>query len=166
MKTRIYGLVQNSYVDGPGIRMAVFFQGCLLHCPGCHNRGSWDPNAGIEMDTEEIKRRMAIDPLLAGITLSGGEPFLQPEAALDLAKFAHSLGLNVWCYTGYRMGDILYKSGDTAQIALLRETDVLVDGPFKQNEASLELKWHGSRNQRIIDVKKTLEKGMTICYDN
>lgn len=165
MKARIYGLVQNSYVDGPGIRMAVFFQGCLLHCPGCHNRGSWDPNAGIEMDTEEIKRRMAIDPLLAGITLSGGEPFLQPEAALDLAKFAHSLGLNVWCYTGYNMGLMLHM-GDAAQVALLKETDVLVDGPYQEDKRTLELKWRGSSNQRVIDVKKSLEKEMVVCYDD
>lgn len=166
MKARIYGLVQNSYVDGPGIRMAVFFQGCHMHCKGCHNQGAWEPNGGIEMDTEEIKRRMAIDPLLAGVTLSGGEPFLQPEAALDLAKFAHSLSLTVWCYTGYRMGDILYKSGDMTQIALLKETDVLVDGPYEQDKRSLALKWCGSSNQRVIDVKKSLEKEVTVSYDD
>lgn len=165
MKARIYGLVQNSYVDGPGIRMAVFFQGCHMHCKGCHNQGSWEPNGGVEMDTEEIKRRMAIDPLLAGITLSGGEPFLQPEAALDLAKFAHSLGLNVWCYTGYNMGLMLHM-GDAAQVALLKETDVLVDGPYEQDKRSLALKWRGSSNQRAIDVKKSLEKEMVVCYDD
>ena len=165
MKARIYGLVQNSYVDGPGIRMAVFFQGCHMHCKGCHNQGAWEPNGGVEMDTEEIKRRMAIDPLLSGITLSGGEPFLQSEAALDLAKFAHSLGLNVWCYTGYRMDDILHK-GDDAQVALLKEADVLVDGPYQQDKHSLDLKWRGSSNQRVIDVKKSLEKEMVVCYDD
>lgn len=164
MKARIYGLVQNSYVDGPGIRMAVFFQGCRMHCKGCHNQGSWDPNGGTEMDTEEIKRRMAIDPLLAGITLSGGEPFLQPEAALDLAKFAHSLGLNVWCYTGYIMDSIL-DTGDSAQVTLLKETDVLVDGLYQQGERSLALKWRGSSNQRLIYVPESLEKGCVVLYE-
>lgn len=165
MKARIYGLVQNSYVDGPGIRMAIFFQGCYMHCPGCHNQGSWEPNAGVEMDTEEIKRRMAIDPLLKGITLSGGEPFLQPEAAYDLAKYAHSLGLTVWCYTGYRMNDIL-KKGDDDQLKLLREVDVLVDGRYEERKRSLDLKWRGSSNQRVLDVKKSLAGERLVWYDD
>lgn len=163
MKARIYGLIQNSYVDGPGIRMAVFFQGCLKHCKGCHNQGAWEPNGGVEMDTEEIKRRMAIDPLLQGITLSGGEPLLQPEAALDLAKFAHSLGLNVWCYTGYEMEDIV-RSATDSQWALMTEADVLVDGAYIESKRSLDLKWRGSSNQRVIDMKKSLEAGEVVLY--
>lgn len=163
MMARIYGLVQNSYVDGPGIRMAIFFQGCLKHCKGCHNPGAWEPCHGVEMDTEELKRRMAIDPLLQGITLSGGEPLLQPEVALELAKFAHSLGLNVWCYTGYEMEDIV-RSGTDSQWALVTEADVVVDGAYIESERSLDLKWRGSRNQRLIDVKKSLEAGEVIPY--
>lgn len=165
MKTRIYGLIQNSYVDGPGIRMAVFFQGCFTHCKGCHNQGAWEPNGGVEMDTEEIKRRMAIDPLLSGITLSGGEPFLQPEAALDLAKFAHSLGLNVWCYTGFQMIDIL-ETYDELQMALLKEIDILVDGPFVEQKASMDLKWRGSHNQRLIDVKQSFRERTVVLFDD
>lgn len=151
MKARIYSLIQNSRVDGPGIRLVVEFQGCLMHCAGCNVQGAWDPRAGTEMDTEEIKRRLAIDSHLTGLTLSGGEPFLQPEAAYDLAKFAHSLGLSVWCYTGYHMNDIL-KSGDADQLRLLREIDVLVDGPYR-------------KNQRTLDVKKSLAGDRLVWYE-
>lgn len=165
MKARIYSIIQNSIMAGPGTRMVIEFQGCLMHCKGCCNQGAWEPNGGVEMDTEEIKRRMVLDPFLAGITLSGGEPFLQPEAALELAKFAHSLGLSVWCYTGYSMGDILQK-GYSAQVALLKETDVLVDGPYEQDKRTLALKWRESSNQRVIHVKKSLEKGLAVCYDD
>lgn len=165
MKARIYDLVQNRHGDGPGNRMVVYFQGCLNRCHGCSEPGAQEVNGGIEMDTEEIKRRMSLDSLLTGLTLSGGEPFLQPEAGLDLAGFAHSLGLTVWCYTGYRMEDILDK-GYAAQIELLKKTDVLVDGPYEQDKRVVGLKWRVSGNQRLIDVKTSLEKGMAVFYDD
>ena len=101
MMMRMYGMEQNSYVDGPGIRMAIFFQGCLHKCEGCHNPGSWPMYGGEKVDTNDLMKKMANDPLLDGITLSGGEPFLQPQPALALARFARQKGLSVWCYTGY-----------------------------------------------------------------
>lgn len=165
MKVRIYDLVRNSHGDGPGNRMVVYFQGCLNRCDGCSDPGAQEVNGGIEVDTEEIKLRMSLDPLLTGLTLSGGEPFLQPEAALDLVEFAHSLGLTVWCYTGYRMEDILHK-GYVAQVELLKRTDVLVDGPYEQGKRMVGLKWRGSWNQRLIDVKGTFEKGKVVFYDD
>ena len=87
MMFRVYGLEANSYVDGPGVRLAIFFQGCLHHCKGCQNPGSWPMYGGEKMDTEFIKKLMVSDSLLSGITLSGGEPFLQPMAALELAQY-------------------------------------------------------------------------------
>lgn len=165
MTTRLYQLIQNSRADGPGVRMAVYFQGCMMHCAGCHTQGAWEPNGGMEMDLEEIKRRIALDQHLTGLTLTGGEPFLQPEEALDLARFAHSLGLDVWCYTGYYMNDIL-KNGDEDQLRLLREIDVLVDGPWIRQKESSKLKWRTSNNQRLLDVKKSLAGTRMVWYDD
>ena len=163
MMMRMYGFELNSYVDGPGIRMAIFFQGCLHKCEGCHNPGSWPMYGGEKIDTDVFKKAMAGDALLTGITLSGGEPFLQPQAALDLAKFAHSRKLTVWCYTGYTFEQI--NEWQDNRKTLLQNIDVLVDGPFKLEEKSLDIPWRGSRNQRLIDVKKSLEKGEVVLYD-
>lgn len=163
MMMRMYGLEQNSYVDGPGIRMAIFFQGCLHKCEGCHNPGSWPMYGGEKVDTNDLMKKMANDPLLDGITLSGGEPFLQPQPALALARFARQKGLSVWCYTGYTFEQI--NEWQDNRKTLLQNIDVLVDGPFKLEEKSLDVPWRGSRNQRLIDVKKSLEKGEVVLYD-
>lgn len=163
MMMRMYGLEQNSYVDGPGIRMAIFFQGCLHKCEGCHNPGSWPMYGGEKVDTNDLMKKMANDPLLDGITLSGGEPFLQPQPALALVRFARQKGLSVWCYTGYTFEQI--NEWQDNRKTLLQNIDVLVDGPFKLEEKSLDVPWRGSRNQRLIDVKKSLEKGEVVLYD-
>lgn len=163
MNFRIFGSEQNSIVDGPGVRLAIFFQGCIRHCKGCHNPGSWPMYGGEKIGTEVFKKIMVRDPLLAGITLSGGEPFLQPVAALDLAKFAHSKNLTVWCYSGYTFEEI--KEWEDNRKQLLQEIDVLVDGPFEIDKRSLDIPWRGSTNQRLVDVKKSLEKGEVVLYD-
>ena len=163
MMFRVFGVEQNSFVDGPGVRMAIFFQGCLRHCEGCHNPGSWPMYGGEKRDTEEFKKMMVSDPLLSGITLSGGEPFFQPQAALDLACFAHSRGLTVWCYSGYTFEEI--NEWEDNRKALLHAIDVLVDGPFEIDRMSLDIPWRGSTNQRLVDVKKSLEKGEVVLYD-
>lgn len=164
MTFRVFGYEPNSYVDGPGVRLAVFFQGCMHHCAGCHNKGSWPMYGGEKTDTEVFKKMMVSDPLLSGITLSGGEPFLQPRAALELAQFAKSRGLSVWCYTGYVFEQILEWEDNRRE--MLQYIDVLVDGPFEQDKMSLELRWKGSANQRVIDVAKSLEKGEVVLYDD
>ena len=156
MEFRLYGLVKNSYVDGPGIRLAIFFQGCLNHCKGCHNHDSWDVSGGRIFDTDEVQQMMLSDPLLDGITLSGGEPFLQTEALDRIAEDAHDMGLNVWCYSGYTYEE-LYSSSEGRYA--MRNIDVLVDGPFKQELKSMDCKWRGSTNQRLVDVRKSLMQG-------
>lgn len=160
---RVYGLEANSYVDGPGVRLAIFFQGCLHHCKGCQNPGSWPMYGGEKMDTEFIKKLMVSDSLLSGITLSGGEPFLQPMAALELAQFAKAKGLSVWCYTGYTFEQI--REWEDNRKELLKRIDVLVDGRFEQDMASMELDWRGSANQRLINVPESLEKGCVVLYE-
>ena len=160
---KIYGLVQDSIVDGPGFRFVCFTQGCPHHCPGCHNPDSHDPSIGTEMTTDEIIAQMLSNPLTDGLTLSGGEPFTQAEDCLTLAHAAHAKGLKVWSYSGWTFEHLLH-SGTAAQKSLLRELDVLVDGPFLLEERSLTLNWRGSRNQRVIDVQATLSKGEIVLY--
>lgn len=163
MKIRIAGTVNDSIVDGPGLRYVVFVQGCSHHCPGCHNPETWDPNSGKEVDTHDLVREMLANPLLSGLTLSGGEPFDQPEATASLALESKMNGMNVWCYTGYSWEE-LTKNGTQTKHALLCFVDVLVDGPFIQEQKSLELDYRGSRNQRLIDVQKSLDKGEVVLW--
>lgn len=160
---RIAGLVQDSIVDGPGIRFTVFVQGCGHHCPGCHNPQTHDPAAGTEKATAEVLDEMRSNPLTDGLTLSGGEPFDQAEDCLCLARAAHADGLNVWAYSGYRYEQLL---ADPLRAALLREVDVLIDGPFVLAERSLALRWRGSRNQRVIDVQQSLAAGEVVLRES
>ena len=153
MNIRLNGTVSDSIVDGPGLRLAVFTQGCPHRCPGCHNPGTHDPAGGYEADTAAVLADLKENPLLDGLTLSGGEPFAQPEACLELALGARALGLSVWAYSGYTY-EALERMGGAAA-ALLQACDVLVDGPFLLAERSLELDFRGSRNQRLIDVRKS-----------
>lgn len=164
MRISLSGVTGDSIVDGPGLRLTIFTQGCLHNCPGCHNPQTHDPNGGSWADTEDILAAAAENPLLDGITLSGGDPFLQPVPCLALAEGAHKLGLNVWTYTGYTW-EALLEENDAEKLALLKETDVLVDGPFLLAERSLELRFCGSRNQRLIDVKKSLAEDKVVLWE-
>ena len=164
MRIRIAGVTNDSIVDGPGFRLAVFTQGCPHHCPGCHNPETHDSQGGHDADTAEIIAAMQKNPLLAGVTLTGGEPMMQPQACLELARAAHAAGKNVWCYTGFTF-ETLLQEADPQRLALLRETDVLVDGPFLLAQRSLDVRFRGSRNQRLIDVQKSLSLGKTVCCE-
>lgn len=164
MRISLSGVTGDSIVDGPGLRLTIFTQGCLHHCPGCHNPQTHDPEGGSWADTEDILAAAAKNPLLDGITLSGGDPFLQPVPCLALAEGAHKIGLNVWTYTGYTW-EALWEENAPEKIALLKETDVLVDGPFLLAERSLELRFCGSRNQRLIDVKKSLAEDKVVLWE-
>lgn len=155
---RIYGLAQDSIVDGPGLRYAVFVQGCTHGCPGCHNPESQSVCGGEVHSVEAVLTDIRKNPLVHDVTLSGGEPFEQAEACAELAAALKAEGYSVWTYTGYLFEDLIAR--DDAHVrALLANTDVLVDGPFIESLKSLDLKWCGSSNQRLIDVPKTLESG-------
>lgn len=162
MLIRIAGITEDSIVDGPGLRLTVFVQGCPHHCLGCHNPETWDPFGGRYMDTQEIIAKMDSNPLLDGITLSGGEPFAQQEACTELAKAAHERGLNVWCYTGLTWE--VYHAFGYVDLPFLDHIDVLVDGPYIESQRTLELPWRGSKNQRLIDVQESLRQGKTVEY--
>lgn len=153
----ISGIIRESIVDGPGIRFVVFAQGCPHHCKDCHNPQTWDFSGGKKVSVKRIIDEVKKDPLLSGITLSGGEPFCQPSGMAQLARASHEQGLNVIAYTGFLYEDLLSKAGeDTSILDFLKNIDVLVDGPFVTALKSYELKFRGSSNQRAIDVPKSL----------
>ena len=113
---------------------------------------------------EELAERMLANPLTDGVTLSGGEPFLQAAECAALARIAREKGLNVWTYTGYTFEKLLAE-GDPARLELLAATDVLVDGPFWLAEKSYDALFRGSRNQRLIDVPASLKTGAVVLWD-
>lgn len=159
---KIYGLIDDSYVDGPGMRFVCFTQGCPHNCPGCHNPDSHDPTGGHEISTAELKELFR-HSFSNDLTFSGGEPFCQPEECLDLARYVHQLNGNVWCYTGWTF-EHLRDHGTPAQKALLHEIDVLVDGPFVEQLKNMDLYCRGSANQRLIRVKESMEAGKIVFY--
>ena len=159
---RIASAVSDSIVDGPGLRYTVFTQGCPHHCKGCHNPDTHDPTGGKEVSLEVLIAEMLKNPLLDGLTLSGGEPFCQPEPCAELARAAHGLGLNVWSYSGFTFEQLMEKPEVRP---LLQETDVLVDGRFVLELRTLELRFRGSKNQRLIDVKRSLQEGSAVTKE-
>ena len=156
MTIRIAGTVNDSIVDGPGLRFTVFVQGCASACEGCQNPQTWDRLGGKEVEIDEIVGKIRKNPLLSGVTLSGGEPFLQAEECAEIARAAHGMRLNVWVYTGYWFEDI-YEANLPEWDSLLEWTDVLVDGPFIESMKSYEAKFRGSWNQRLIWVPASFE---------
>ncbi len=157
MNIRIAGTVNDSIVDGTGFRYTIFTQGCPHRCEGCHNPHTHDFEGGQDVDTDKIVAEFSKNILLSGITLSGGEPFCQAEACCELAKAAKKLGMNVWAYTGYTFEELQAGFGVHPEWrALLEQVDVLVDGKFVMSLKSLECKWRGSKNQRLIDAKASL----------
>ena len=162
-KLRLAGVIRESIVDGPGIRMTVFTQGCPHHCKGCHNEQTWDFSGGYDSSTERILEEAKKDPILRGLTFSGGEPFSQAEALSILAKEAKENGYDIFCYTGYTFEHLLSQFDAHPEYKeLLSNCDWLVDGPFILEKRSLMLKFRGSTNQRILDVKKSLEMGKAV----
>jgi anaerobic ribonucleoside-triphosphate reductase activating protein len=150
-EVRIAGIEPESVVDGEGIRYVVFVQGCPHRCPGCHNPETHPFDGGRVADIEDLFAEICENPLLKGVTFSGGEPFCQPKPLAELARRVHGIGLDVTTYTGYLYEDLLnMQDPDVAD--LLAQTDTLIDGPFIPEERDLTLSFRGSRNQRIIKL--------------
>ena len=167
MKIRLAAPLQyDSVVDGEGIRTVIWTQGCSHNCKGCHNPETHDFNGGALIDIEDIKKELMNLKFQDGITLSGGDPFMQPDACLEIAKFAKKIGLNVWTYTGFTF-DQLKTLGRTKPviIELLKNIDVLIDGKFVLEEKTYETPYRGSKNQRIIDVQQSLIKNEIVIVD-
>ncbi|MBQ8927954.1 MAG: anaerobic ribonucleoside-triphosphate reductase activating protein [Oscillospiraceae bacterium] len=167
MLLQVSGTANDSIVDGPGLRFTVFVQGCPHRCPGCHNPQTHPFEGGTPTETGALLERIKENPLLDGVTFSGGEPFCQAPALAALGQEVRRLGLNIMTYTGYTFED-LYEHLDEEENgyrALLSVTDWLVDGPFIESLKSYQLHFKGSINQRILDVQKSLAAGSPVGAD-
>ena len=162
-KLRIAGTVNDSIVDGPGIRYTIFTQGCPHRCPGCHNPQTHDFAGGQDADVEKILDEIFKNPILSGVTFSGGEPFCQAEALLPIAEAIKEKGKHLMIYTGYLL-EHLQKMESAGVQRLLELADVIVDGPFILAEKNLTLSYRGSENQRVIDMVKTRKSGEVVLY--
>jgi len=166
---RIAGITYDSFVDGPGLRVVVFAQGCDLGCANCHNPSSWDTTAGDEYTVAQLVRKIKKPrpgrELVRGLTLSGGEPFMQAGELALVAKAVKKLGWDVTTYTGRTYEKLAACVDDAGIQALLEVTDYLIDGPYIEARRTLELKFRGSANQRIIDMAATRKKGEIVLYN-
>lgn len=160
---RIAGTVRDSIVDGPGIRYVIFTQGCPHHCPGCHNPQTHDFAGGQNADVEKIISEILGNPVLNGVTFSGGEPFCQAEALVPMAELMKENGKHLMIYTGYLL-ERLQKMENKGVKRLLELADIIVDGPFILEKKNLTLSFRGSENQRVIDMVKTRKSGEIVLY--
>lgn len=152
---RVIDISEGTSVDGPGLRTSIYFAGCTHKCSGCHNPQSWDPKSGRDVTIDELLK--VIDYNDFNVTFSGGDPLFQAEEVTELARrIKNELHKNIWCYTGYLWENIV---DDPRFRPLLETIDVLVDSPFILSQRDIELRFRGSTNQRIIDVRQSLLKG-------
>lgn len=157
---RLAGIVRESIVDGPGIRFTVFCQGCPHACEGCHNPETHDFAGGKDVSIDRLLEEIDKDKLLAGVTFSGGEPFCQPEAFVELGRKVKERGLNITVFSGYTLEQLEEMAVQRAEISeLLELTDILIDGPFIKDQRDLTLQFRGSSNQRVIDMNETRKTG-------
>ena len=159
---RVAGVIEESIVDGPGIRFVLFLQGCRLRCPGCQNPQTWDFYGGTLVPSDEVLARIRENPLVHGVTFSGGEPFEQAAALLPLAKELKAQGYHLMAFSGFTLEQLVQKPECRA---LLEQLDLLVDGPFIEAQKSLDLRFRGSRNQRILNMPSTRENGWKAVLD-
>ena len=162
MELRIAGTVNDSIVDGPGKRFTLVVQGCPNNCKGCHNPQTHDFEGGTVTTTDELLEKIKNNPLLDGVTFSGGEPFCQSEALAVLGREIKKLGLNIITYTGYTFEKLYEERSQNHWKDLLEVTDYLIDGPFILEQKDWEIKFRGSSNQRYIDCQESLKKGTVI----
>ncbi|SLK39046.1 Pyruvate formate-lyase 1-activating enzyme [Mycobacteroides abscessus subsp. abscessus] len=159
---RVLSIVEDSIVDGPGLRTTIFLAGCTHYCRGCHNPESWRIDGGIEMSIDEMMSQVNRNPL-NDITFSGGEPMLQIRELILLAKKFKQKNKNIWCYTGFLWEELMTKYKDEfTQLSMY--LDVLVDGRFMIEQRDLSLLFKGSKNQRVIDCQRSLKEDKLVLY--
>ena len=159
---RVAGVIEESIVDGPGLRFVLFLQGCRFHCPGCQNPQTWDFEGGTLVPADEVFARIQLDPLVHGVTFSGGEPFEQAEALMPLASALKARGYHLMAFTGYTLENLLCKPECREFLEIM---DLIVDGRFIEAEKSFDLRFRGSRNQRIINIPASRENGWDVVLD-
>ncbi|WP_195980057.1 anaerobic ribonucleoside-triphosphate reductase activating protein [Clostridium butyricum] len=163
---RLSGIAYESLVNGPGIRRVFFSQGCKHNCKGCFNPDTHDFNGGENRNMDELIESVLDNPMIKGVTFSGGDPLEQAEKFAYMAKAFKNNNLNVWCYTGYTYEYIReHKDENNGWNELLNNIDVLVDGKFEEENMQEDLKFRGSTNQRIIDIKESLNHGKIVTLD-
>ena len=163
---RIAGVVKESIVDGPGLRFAVFTQGCAHHCPECQNPETWDFEGGYDCGIDKILKAMDENPLLDGITMSGGDPLYQAEASYSLCSKVKEKGLNVVVFTGYTYEELMeLEKKDPWIEKLLGVTDILIDGRYEKDKRDLTLIFRGSSNQRVIDMNTSRKEGRAVLHE-
>ncbi|MBR6518890.1 MAG: anaerobic ribonucleoside-triphosphate reductase activating protein [Oscillospiraceae bacterium] len=161
----VAGFNKNSITDGPGFRFVIFAQGCVHGCKGCHNPETHSFGTGTDYSAAEIIAMIKKNPMIKGVTLSGGDPFCQAEAFAKLSAELKKHGYEICAFTGYLFEKLIEDKAD-AKYKLLENVDILIDGPFIESEKSLELRFKGSRNQRTIDVAKSLAEGKAVLSDS
>lgn len=157
--------------NGPGVRVSLFVSGCPHHCPGCFNPETWDYNYGTPFTKDEAKQIMTMmdRPYIQGLSLLGGEPLAPRNQRIVLrilTEVKQQLSeKDVWCYTGYQFEDLISgKVGEYAPL-ILPYLDVLVDGRFEEDKKDIRLRFRGSRNQRVIDVRKSIAAGRVVLME-
>lgn len=165
---RIAGIVNESITDGEGLRLVIFAQGCAHGCPGCHNPKTHSFQGGYQIEMEEIIDLILKNPLLDGVTFSGGDPFFQAEGFFELAVLIrkrvipHFPHFTIMAYTGFTYEKLLERKD--IYMPLLSQIDVLIDGPFVESERSFDLSFAGSSNQRTLDMRETLKMQKPVVY--
>ena len=163
---RYSGVIYNDITAAPGLCVTFFTQGCPHQCHGCHNPNTWDFEGGKDTSFEKILNAIDENPLLAGVTFSGGEPFCQAEGFAALADEIHKRNLDIVTFTGYTLEELREMAKtDSAVEDLLNKTDLLIDGPYIKEERDLTLQFRGSRNQRIIDMKATGNAEIPVLWE-
>lgn len=164
---RIAGIVRESIVDGPGIRFVVFCQGCPHHCKGCHNGLTHDFSGGYDCEVSKILAAIDANPLLDGVTFSGGEPACQPEGFLALAKEIKKRKLDIIMYSGYTFEELVLMADENSALKeLLNLVDILIDGKYEESLRDLTLSFRGSKNQRVLDLETSLNQGVPVVKEN
>ena len=157
---RVLDIKYGTSVDGIGLRTSIYCAGCQNHCPGCHNPQSWNENGGEPISVEVLFKNIVDADM--NVTFTGGDPMLHPEGFIELAQMIKdNTNKNIWCYTGYKFEDLIQHP---TRRKLVELCDVIVDGPYVESERDLSLHFRGSRNQRVIDVQKSLH-GDIICIE-
>ena len=161
----ISGIVDDSIVDGPGLRYTIFVQGCPHGCPECHNPQTHSFEENKRVTLGQLMSEIKENPLLYGVTFSGGEPFCQPGPLAILGQQIKKAGMHLMCYSGYTYEQLLKRAETEPDVAaLLDVVDVLVDGPYIEAQRDISLPWAGSNNQRVIDVKRSLKKNEVVLW--
>ncbi|MDW8802447.1 anaerobic ribonucleoside-triphosphate reductase activating protein [Clostridium sp. A1-XYC3] len=164
---RLAGIAYESLVNGPGLRRVFFAQGCRHNCKGCFNPSTHDFNSGELKSINELVKSIKENPMIKGVTFSGGDPFEQAEEFAYMAEKIKELGLNIWCYTGYTFNCIIDRANkEKGWENLLSNIDVLIDGKFEEDKKDDSLKFRGSSNQRIIDVKESISSGTIVTMED